>query len=267
VAESTLAIVWQEHQARVGKFLGYGAGPNYGDPPWSATQQFDIDGDVASGLRQFYWPTLAMGDSGVYLWSFLKPTARLGVTAGQNTMPLPDDFGGVEGEVTVSSTVGIQWFPLKFDNEGLVYEQYAQFPTTTGRPQKVAQQHLKGTGPTQGQRSQLLIWPMPDQAYVLQFEYFILPNYLSVPFPYAYGGAEHAETILESCLAIAELRQDDAAGVHGQQFAQRLLASIGQDRKKKPQSFGINLDRSDYRQQYDRWRSLTNPVTFNGVAY
>ena len=53
-----------------------------------------------------------------------------------------------------------------------------------------------------------------------------MPDYLSTPFPYAYGGAEHAETILESCLAVAELRLDDMAGPHNQQFMARLAASI-----------------------------------------
>ncbi len=268
MAESSLAIVWQEHCSRVGSYMGWGRGVNYADPPWSVQQQFEIDGIVASGLRNFYFPAPLDGDSSVYEFSFLKPTATVVLPNGASTIPLPDDFGGFEGDLTIATTPNTVWFPIKLTNEGSVRVKYSALPTATGRPIMAALQPLKGTTYTQGQRWQLIIWPLADQNYTLAFQYWILPDYLGVPFPFAYGGAQHSETILESCLAVAESRLDDTSSVHQMAFKQRLAASIGQDRKNKPQSYGYNGDRSDCHGHRRNWRDFQGGrYTYNGVAY
>lgn len=270
MAESTLAIPWTELQARVGAFLGWGRGLLvYGDEAWTPFKQFEIDGAVGSGLRQFYYPPPMDGRDSSYDWSFLKPVATIGFQAATSAVPLPDDFGGFEGPITILVTKQTsQPWRIELRNEGMIREMYSRTPQMSGPPLYAAQQALKGTTATQGQRFQLFVFPLADQYYTLQFQYYINPDFLNGAFPYAYGGPVHAETILESCLAIAEARQDDASSVHAARFAERLAASISMDRRNKPHGLGYNRDCSDQR-GFDRrdmhW--FAPSATYNGSSF
>jgi len=202
----------------------------------------------------------------------LKPLASLSLASGASLVALPDDFGGVEGRVTVSTAgVGMAWWPLDTVGLGAIVERQATFPTTTGRPCLCAVEPIKGTTASAGQRWRLRLWPISDRAYTLQLEYYVSPDALTTALPNLYGGTAHAETVLESCLAIAEQRVDDTPGVHTAKFAERLLASIGMDRKLKPQKLGYNRDNSDLRDRRGRgsdgrlWGEST--ILVNGVGY
>ena len=248
--ESSLTLQYVQLKGEVGEFIGYGRGPDNGaDSTWNAAQVSDIDFCVASGLRQFYFPPPVEGERGSYDWSFLKPTSTFDLPVNAYIVPLPDDFGGFEGPVTLLTTnkTAMPW-QIQWRNEGVIREMYAVTPQMSGPPMFCATVPLKGTTGTQGQRFQLLMFPLADQDYTVQAQYYISPDFLSGAFPYAYGGAPHAETLLESCLAIAEQRRDDAMSVHSAKFKERLLASISMDRRMKPQKLGRNLDRSDDRQ-------------------
>lgn len=266
--ESTLSATYNEVAGEVGLFLGYGRGAANGDAAWTPQQQANIDSAVRSGLRQFYFPPPVQGvtDSS-YDWAFLKPTATVDFPPGAKTIPLPDDFGGFEGEITLKSTLGSYWYPVELRSEGYVRQSYALTPNQSGRPLVASLQPLKGTTGTQGQRWQLYIFPAADTDYTLQFQYYILPDYLSGAFPYAYGGMAHVETIIESCLAIAEQRLDDQSTVHSQKFQERLQASISLERRHKPQTLGYNHDRSDNRGWRREWNHYTDSITYKGVQY
>jgi len=253
MAESTLSLSFNDLSGETGLFLGYGRGAANNDPPWSSQQQAVIDSCVKSGLRQFYFPPPLQGERTSYDWSFLRPTASLALPNATQVVPLPDDFGGFEGEATLLSSQSQMWWPIKLTSEQRIRAEYSAVPSATGRPLIIALQPIKGTTGTQGQRWQLTVFPQSDAAYTLQFQYYILPDYLTGAFPYALGGAEHVETILESCLAIAEQRLDDSMGVHTQLFQQRLAASVAKDRQSKPQTMGYMRDLSDMRRGYP-WR-------------
>lgn len=262
--EPSLALTYDDLRAEVGTYLGYG-----GDSAeWDDQQESDIESAVRSGLRQFYWPPPLEGQPGGYDWSFLKPTASLALEDGDQTVALPDDFGGVEGRITVSPEDSQVFSPISLHNEGYVREQYSAFPSMTGRPSVAAVRPLKGTTKTQGQRHELYVFPEADDDYTLNVSYYVNPGYLDAAFPYHMGGAQHAETVLESCLAIAEQRKDDQMAVHTMKFQERLRASIAADRKLKSQLLGYNRDRSDERHRLlpGRWPYVGNRVTFNGVT-
>lgn len=264
MAESTLTAAYNDLTGDVGFFLGYGRGAANGDVAWTTgpnSQQTAIDRCVRGGLRGFYYA----GPN----WSFLHPTANLLLASGSNVSPLPDDFGGIEDEITIQTTGSLTWWPIPLMGEGNVRAQFAVYPATTGRPMMAAVQPLKGTTGTQSNRCQLYVFPTADAAYTLTFQYYVNPDYLSGAFPYAYGGPEHAETLLESCLAVAEKILDDEATVHAQAFAERLAVSTLLDQRKKPQTLGYNHDRSDLR---DRrawpWRSHVGAgITYKGTQY
>lgn len=268
--EPTLAIAYKELKGDVGFYLGYGRGADFDSAnPWSDEESLTVDSLVRSGLRQFYYPPPEYPGSLPYDWSFLRPIFSTTLVANAAFLDMPDDFGGIEGRITVTgTTVNVIPWAVDLTNEGIIREAYAASPSCTGRPLRAAVVPLKGTTLTEGQRHQLYVYPLPDQAYPLQFAYYLNPNYLSGAKPYAYGGPQHAETLLESCLAIAEERlQDIAGGPHAMKFKERLLASIGADSRLKPQLQGYNGDASDNvgwtrRDQYDGSRT-----TVYGVQY
>ncbi len=270
MAEPTLALGLADVQAKLGSYAGWGRGVAFGDPIWPANQQAYLDDAVQSGSRRFYYPEPLPGEKSSYDWSFMKPVATLTFPAGQQAINLPDDFGAPEGPVTVlaSGTTTMPW-PIQWRNESWLREQYSVIATVTGPPQYAAVAPLKGTSGTVGQRFQLLLFPLTDQAYQLQLAYYVNPDALTLQNPYPWGGAAHAETFLESCLAVLEERLDDEPGPHAMAFQKRLLASISMDRKVKPQKLGPNLDRSDTERTWDRWAVhwYAPAATYNGVSF
>ena len=265
--ESNLSLKLSDIQAKLGTFAGWGRGALFGETAWSTTQQAILDDATQSGYRRFLYPEPQDGAAQSYAWSFLRPTVTLTLPAGASFFALPDDFGGIEGELTVQTGAGVMWGPVKVTNPGEVDARYSVWPTTTGKPVMAAIQWLKGTTLTAGQRAQLYVWPLADTAYPMRFQYYVLPDFMDAArAPYALGGMAHSETLLESCLAVMEERLDDMSGVHADAFKRRLAASISMDRKSKAVNLGYNRDGSDDVWQDGRWRGW-NPIGINGVVY
>lgn len=239
MAESTLALSKAELDAAIGDFLGYGRGASNGYPAWSQRQQDWIDTARRGGLRAFYTASAGLNDgSEGYQWSFLRPRVRLLLSSGAQTVALPDDYHGLEGRIAIRGSSSQQFRPMPVVGMGLVQESYSKTPTQTGTPQLAAIEPLRLQGGSRGQRFQLLVFPLADQDYTLEFVYFVNCDDISDARPYPYGGAQHAETITAACLAAAEQKVDDANGVQSQRFREMLLASILVDRRNKPQLTG-----------------------------
>ena len=260
--ESTLSLTLDDLSATVGTFLGYGRGLAKGDTEWTTEQQAGITECLASGLRQFYFPPPLPGERSPYDWSFLKPVASLTLDEGEQEQKLPDDFGGFEGRITVvgAETSQNPW-AINLIGEGALREAYAVSPTRTGRILAAALVPLRASGVGKGQRFKLTVFPIADQSYTLQFRYYLNPDALTASAPYPYGGTMHAETIREAVLMAAENFLDDGSQVHQMKFTERLAASIGMDRRMKPQQLGYNGDNSDvkhlglYRGDFHREKS------------
>lgn len=266
--EPTLNAQYNDLVGDVGAFLGYGRGAAFSTstltlPTWDGYQQQNIDRCVKGGMRRFYFCG--------YDWSFLKPMTNLAINANSYTMPLPDDYGGFEGEACISAPVGYTWWQFKITGVGEVHAEINRWPTRTGRPLMGCVEPLKGTGPTQSNRFQLRIFPLPDQQYTLQFQYYINPDYLTGAFPYAYGGPPHAETLLAACKAVAELELDDLKdGPQNQSFDELMEMSKKLDRRNKAQWIGYNRDHSDLRNRH--WRGPNRQwndtaITIQGQVY
>lgn len=242
--ESTLSIALVELKARVGSYMGWGRGAEYDDAAWDDQQEFDIDGIVASGLARVYWPHSADG-SPSYEWSFLSPTTTLTLESAASTIDLPDDYGGIKGEVVIrQSPSGSMGVSLRPTHDGHVDRAYAQGPDVTGWPLLLSIRTRKELSRRQSNRSEVYIYPTADQDYTLTLAYSILPEMLTTANPYPYGGAMMREVFLESCLAVAEQRLDDSSTIHSMEFDRRLMAAISNDRARKPQLSGYNGDRS-----------------------
>jgi hypothetical protein len=267
LSESTLSLKLADLSSEVGVFLGFGPGADKGGKAWTDYAKARIKSCVDSGLRKVYFPVPLQGESEAHSWSFLRPVATLQLPAGQSVIPCPDDFGGIEGQITLISPTSQVTFPLNVTGPGQIRARFALIPSATGRPLMIAEEAIKRQHDGAGQRKQLLVYPAADTGYSLQLTYYVLPDCLTPDWPYALGGAEHAETFLEACLAVAEQRLDDAQGVHANEFMKQLAASISLDRRHKAQLLGYNGDRSDGRRFDRRDLYAQGLVTVNGVLH
>ena len=109
----------------------------------------------------------------------------------------------------------------------------------------------------------MILWPTPDAIYTLTYRFIPHPDALTTAAPYPYGGAAHAETLIESCLAVAEQRMNHERGLHYAAFMDRLGASVAYDRRQAPEFYGYCGDNSS---DDSAWSPrLVNYATVNGL--
>jgi hypothetical protein len=240
VAESTLSINYSELLSEIGRYLGY----TRDTTAWSTEERSDVDSVIKSGLRQFYVPPPLSANETSHSWAFLKPLETLTTEIDVDTYDLPDDFGGIDGDFSYEAGLGKQF--IRVAGEGLV-RNLQSTSNSSGVP-SVAAIRPKPSDGTTGQRFEVVFWKKPNAAYVLSYRKLVLMNALSDEYPYPLGGMQHGETILESCLAVAEQRLNDGTkGTHWQTFMLKLAASVMYERRSfVPGFLGYNGDRSDF---------------------
>jgi len=251
--QPTLALTYADICGEIGRFLGYG----YDSAGWGTDEVAEIRRIFRSGVRRFAYPVTG------YAWSFLHPTTSLTTAASTATYDLPFDFGGIIGKMTFPPDTSYP--PIEIVPEVEIRKRQ-QFASATGTP------HLAAITPRAftagyGTRWQITFWPTPDRAIVLTYRYNALPDAVQDD-EYPFGGLMHAETVLESCLAVAEERANDERGIHAAAFQERLAASMAQDMRTKPEKLGYNADNSDGVSV--RWRDTEPGIYTNtetGVSY
>lgn len=179
----------------------------------------------------------------------------------QEDYDLPNNFGGIMGSVSFSANQAYHEIPIIGENR---IREMRQVYTTSYIPQWAAVRAMSATGTT-GQRWEMLFFPAPDAAYTLSYRYSVLQDALSVTYPYPLGGMYHAETILQSCLAVAEQKLYDERGIEYQKWMELLMASVQMDAGKTQEYFGYNGDTSDIGQNPSTVRTLS--ATYNGLLY
>lgn len=174
---------------------------------------------------------------------------------------LPDDYGAIQGTLTHGSQVGYRALQIVGENQ---IRDLRQSGTSSGVPRCAAIIPVSNDG-SAGQRFNLMVWPTPDAVYSLAYRYHALMNKLSTAAAsYPLGGAKHAQTILESCLAQAELSMNDEQGVHSAAYAVLLASSIAMDQTDhSPETLGYNGDLSGSVSPGDRGRA--GHITYNGT--
>lgn len=252
MTESTLSLTLTGLQEEVGFVLGI----KRDSSAWSAEEQATVTSIVNSGLRKFYFPETP------HEWSFFKPTTTLTTTEDDADQDLPDLFGSLDGEFTFASAQYKQ--KIKNVGEGIIRQLRADNSDTSGVPLFAAIRPKANDG-SLGQRFEVMFFPKPNDAYVLSYRYHVLPNALTAVNPYPLGGASHAETIQNSCLAVAEQRGDGEIGIYTAAFDKSLQASIIADKRQAPDNLGYNADRSSERGTAGRIGVYT--VTYNGQTY
>lgn len=260
--EATLSIGYSKLRTEVGFYLGYDRDPDN----WSAAEAEIVDCIIESGLRQFYHPPPVLGEKLSHKWRFLEPTTTIDTVASVDSYQLPAEFGGMTGPITFI-TDDNRWTTLIERDENFIRQARMRDQNNiTSYPLNYAIRPYDSDG-SDGQRWELMLWPKPDKVYTLQYRYHAYQDRLSVDNPWPLGGSAHGETILQSCLQIAEQRLENSSGVQRDKFMERLAASVSHDRLQyTPDNAGYNRDYSDGRffSEQDNRRFFGNVVDYNG---
>ena len=226
-------------------------------PSWAA------DGELKAGGSTY---TIATRDSDTQVTLDDTSVALAGTNTyslNRPTYDLPDSFGTMVGTMTYSPGISAtQSIDRVGENQMRGMRQRSDL--NEAKPSHVAITP-KAKTTSAGTRFSAQFYPTPDAEYVLTYKFTALPDKLTVDDLYAYGGAAHGETLLESCLAVAESRMEAEPGVHAARFMERLMASIAYDQSLAAETLGLMGDNSDG-SEWPAHRS-DGRVTFKGVQY
>lgn len=182
------------------------------------------------------------------------------------TYQAPDGFGGLIGKPTIGYLETTSYGPLSIVGEFDIRNRQ-QRDISTGAPKRIAiRSQTVTTTTSQGTRWEFIVDPFPDDVYTIRYQYRILPDLITSTVAYALGGSQHAQTLLEACLAAAEMVTSDVQGPHYAEFMRYLGASIEYDKSLTAQAtFGYNGDGFIDDETLGRNPGLY--ITYNGVQY
>lgn len=229
----TSSVSYDDLMAAVADFLGRPLSLMTDD------EKAKADSFVQSGIRNFYYPPKMEGVDENFEWSFLRQSGGVDLLSGVAAYVLPDGFGRILGQIHFddSPSPGIPVIPygelVKMSASGL-----------KGRPRFAAVASRRDFG-TKGQLKEIRFFPAPDKAYSVSFACDADDGRIGEDRPYPLGGAMFSELIIESCLAVAEQRANDEAGLHTDNFNRLLVSMIARDRKSSAQNYGMVGDRAN----------------------
>lgn len=175
--------------------------------------------------------------------------------------PLPDEFGGLESALTIE-TPEVTEYPVHYTAESIIRQRRLS-NAAAGRPTHASVTPVRlatSLAPaSSGQRFSLQVFPIPDVNYTLRFAYCVLPDAINANNLFPFGGMQHAETILASCLEVAERRVNKERGTAYAKWREQLLASISADLRSAPQRLGFSSSE-------DRPSPRQATVKYNGVS-
>lgn len=235
-SDDTLTAYYSSLCVAIADFLHWGRNSEGEGSDWSTEDQARLSDVINSGYHQFLYPPIVPNEKTAHCWSFLRPAYAFDTVADDWTYDMPSTFGAIVGDMV-------------YDDEGAriirqvspgYIDRQRSLSDTRGRPSVFALRPKSVAG-TALQVTECVLWPTPDAPYSLLCYYDARVAKLSAASPYALGGQAHAETLLQSCRAIAAQRyRDEAAGKEHDLFLQRLQASIEADRRNSPAFLGYN---------------------------
>lgn len=205
----------------IGGYLGYG----YAVETWDHEKVGSINSIIQSGVMQFYYPpplpsnVEGKPNSVPHQWSFLSPLATIDLTAGKFIYDLPEDCSGSVGEFTSSKR------RIPIVAEPLLRSLQLDADTVSGEPKYAAVRPKRTEGDSR-QQWEVIFFPKPSGNETLEFRYTVTPKELSANYPYPLGGRQYSETILQSCLALAEERLTKSKGPATDRFLERLASAV-----------------------------------------
>jgi hypothetical protein len=210
-------------------------------PSWTATNGTLVVNNVSYAIAS------RTNDTEIELsaaWDVATVTAASYTLRHNGNYDLPDDFGGLEGDMTYPEAENKP--NIRIVGEGKIRSLRVATSSRT-YPLYAAVRPKKHSTTTTGQRFEIMFYPITAVTYTLSYKMLVLPEaLLDTTITHPYGGAMHSETILASCLAIAESQEDEQRGVKWQEFMDRLASSIQIDKRMiSAEHLGYNRDESD----------------------
>ena len=248
----------------IGETLGYGPHPGL----WDYTQAQKVKLALETGLRKFYAPPVLPNERFAYNWSFLKTIVKLTMVEDQVAYDLPEGFAMLSGDEILYEPGNYSLYePIKLVSERQV-TYFQQNQIAAGMP-KLAAYRVRPQDEN-GVRYELIFWPTPDDAYVVNVRYTMNPGMMSDENSLPYATQSGMQALIEACLSACEEMQGQR-GLHSELFIEALRAAVGEDRKvNSPDTLGFNIDRSDLPQDpraYNWHGCNNNIVTYNGIQY
>lgn len=218
----SLGITYAEIRRHVGRLLGFGADPDAFD----SNGVLAVDDAIRAGLRDFYFPS---ANGSPYEWSFLRKLNATTFVTGTREYSLPADFVRVASALTVSGDS----YPLRQVNDSEL-RSMSQAIAESGDPLYFAvipNETQIALGVT---AYKLTFYPAPAVTDVVEFWYSFSPT-VDLASGGPLGGVNHGRTIIECCLAQAEMMQNlesipQGGGLHIQKAEFLLNLSIESDR-------------------------------------
>jgi hypothetical protein len=222
---SGLQVDYNLLRREIGRFANSGRSSS----DWDSTQELDIEDCIRRGVRRWYWPEIDQKSGEIYHWSFLQESFEIAIAAGQNTYALPEVFSRMAEDLVCED--GSNRFPLRKANDSMI-RRLISTENKQGIPRYYAISSSVAI-PSENRSLELTLYPVPSENMTLRGVMDIEPPEISSENPYVLGGAVHAETVLESCLAAAEITffPELGPGDHRANFEKYLIRSIEYDRK------------------------------------
>lgn len=224
---NSLLLSYDDIVKAVKRFLGYTG-------TLTAAQTETVDAIIQSGVRSFYFPPAVQGVEPAYEWSFMKPSADLEVVEGTRKYDLPNAFGRLSGNMFFDTDIGRGSIVLVSEHR---MNTLVQQSDETGAPAFASIGYKQSIG-QHGQLHEINFFPMPDAAYTLHYTYYAFTGKLSQSNQFALGGPRYSELVLESCLSVAEQRENDERGLHTERFERLLAAAVAEDKRDGAACFG-----------------------------
>jgi len=263
-AHVTEESIWQtvdtnSVESLIGEHMGYGSNPE----AWSASELAKVTEAVVQGKRCFLVPEPLEGEKHTHKWSFLCPVESLNLESGKYTYDLPVDFAGLNGPITFAPASHVIYPPLRIVGDYELRQRLQVSTTASSRPQRGSIRVKNSVN--ESTRWELVVWPVPDTSYEIQFQYRVSPERFDVN----HGGPDHFQTILEACKMCADSLMKKKSSPHRELFLQRLKASVSYDQQlSAPDELGYNSDpnyrSSMFHNSHNHHELYENIVTYNG---
>lgn len=263
MADPSLRLTYDDLRIRVAEYLGIGY---YGASADGAAQvpvdPHDLDKVsrvVNNGYRRFL-------TDNEYGWNFmtvpLSITFLSGTVSGDNARYyLPDDSYGVLLSPFTYPSGGPRLTITQTSEQEL---RELQWSNATGVPTICAVRAINTNVATTAQRWEVVFWPTPNAVYTVSTMYKRYPTALSSGTDRPVSGFQHDQTVLEACLAAAELEVGDSQGPHEAQYSKFLKQSLKIDRRASAPSIQGYGDKSEDRGGPRRPKTYYGVDTYNG---
>lgn len=237
---SNLKLTFADCYKEVSRFVGWGIAP-------SGQRLTDAKAIVHAGYRKFLYPiSLVTGKQ--HTWSFLVKHTTIDLENNKWVYVLPADFERITVPFAYSNDD--QYMQLKHVSASAVLNNRSMSESSGAPSCYSIQPGLYDA--EHGQAWEAWFYETPNQAYTLKYAYIIRPQQLVNDTDYFVGGDFASEAIIESALAVAELRWDGVQGVHTAEADKLIQQLILSDTAISPSFHGIMYDSGIRPRFYER---------------